>query len=203
MSNVVSAARKRWWKPKNLAWKFLGLLAAALAGAAANEVIVPAVVPSAEAFVFNLTGMSIHPRFLVAASNEELTGSILDLGFYRVFCGFHTAEAKFCVMREVQAVDGTPPEKWAFVPTTHIKAVFLGEGKGSAYMSWISTKTGRGGSATMPTEFADSSSVAGYGFACELNSSESEGTTGPVFVMLTSLSSDEFKSTSNKVTTDC
>jgi hypothetical protein len=168
-----------WWTPKSLAWKFLGLLAAALAGAAVNEVVVPAFVPSLEALVFDTTGMSTHPRFLVTASTQELTGRAnLDLGFYRVFCGFHATAAKFCVMREVQAKEGEPPEKWSFDKTKHTKAVFLGEGTGMAYMSWISTQNGRGGSAIMPYEFFNSSTLVGYGSACEQNSPVGESVTG-------------------------
>jgi hypothetical protein len=118
-------------------------------------------------WLYDKVGWSVRqPSFYVSASTTAVANpSDFDPEYYRVFCGFSEAQAKYCVMHAIVPADGVGPEKWPLDAKLHTKVVFLGDRNRPVYISWLSTFSGTGGSAVLRSE--KRKAYVGQGIGCD------------------------------------
>jgi hypothetical protein len=90
-------------------------------------------------------------------------------------------------MHRVLPAEGVAPYKWTF-DKSPIKEVLLGARSSTAFVAWISQKSGTGGSAVAP-DYGEGMYV-GYGIACTKNAPDDEGKPYPVKVLYGNLPSE-------------
>jgi hypothetical protein len=151
-------------------------------------------VPYCEMWLYGLTRIAIgSPGFLVIASAGDLA-SVADPAqatpeFYRTFCGTSIHPARYCVMRSLDETDGGSPTRWSFRKDTHPKSVLLGDQSPAIQISWISHKSGSGGSAFMPNHVGVGTFV-GYGFGCAILNDGDPAMPTPIRVLFGKLPDD-------------
>jgi hypothetical protein len=133
--------------------------------------------------MYHYTGLDFEAaQYIAVASHEDLSGDPKQakIEFNRVFCGVSFLTAKSCLMHRVLPVSGEAPARWRF-DKSPIKDVLLGDRSSTAFIAWISEKSGTGGSAVTP-DYGGGTYV-GYGIACSTNHEKEEGRPYPVKVL--------------------
>ncbi|MET4085609.1 hypothetical protein [Bradyrhizobium sp. S3.5.5] len=168
-----------WYHPKRLTLDLFGVALAAVA----SQIVVPGIVPTLQLKLYQYTGIDFaEPEFIAVGSHQDLAGDPKQakIEFNRIFCGFTLTTAKSCLMHRVLPAEGVAPYKWTF-DKSPIKEVLLGARSPTAFVAWISQKSGTGGSAVAP-DYGDGMYV-GYGIACTKNAQDDEGRPYPIKVL--------------------
>lgn len=168
-----------WYHPKRLTLDALGVVAAAVIG----QMVVPGIVPYFQMKMFQYTGFDFEDaQFIAVASHQDLSGDPkqAQVEFNRVFCGYSLPTVKSCLMHRVIDADGEAPANWK-LDKSPSKDVLLGARSTSAFVAWISEKSGAGGSAVAPDH--GNGTYVGYGIACTKNKPSDEGKPLPVKVL--------------------
>jgi hypothetical protein len=146
--------------------------------------VIPGIVPYFQLKMYQYTGFDFKDaQYIAVATHQDLAGDPKQakIEFSRVFCGVSIfTSAKACLMHRVLPVNGEAPSKWR-LDKSPIKDVLLGDHSSTAFLAWISEKSGTGGSAAMP-DYGDGTYV-GYGIACTTNYEKEEGKPYPVKVL--------------------
>ncbi|MGY4573629.1 hypothetical protein [Bradyrhizobium sp. USDA 3256] len=154
-----------WYHPKRLMLDVVGVIAAAVA----TQMVIPGIVPYFQLKMYQYSGFDFEDaQYIAVASHQDLTGDPkqAQIEFNRVFCGFSFLTAKSCLMHRVVPVSGEAPSRWRF-DKSPVKDVLLGDRSSTAFLAWISEKSGTGGSAVTPD--LGYGTYVGYGIACTKN----------------------------------
>lgn len=168
-----------WYHPRRLMLDLVGVIAAAVA----TQMVIPGIVPYCQLKLYQVTGFDFEDaQYIAVASHQDLAGDPKQakIEFNRVFCGFSFLTAKSCLMHRVLPVGSEAPSKWRF-DKSPVKDVLLGDRASTAFIAWISEKSGTGGSGV--AEDYSHGTYVGFGIACTKNYEHEQGKPYPVKVL--------------------